>query len=234
MFCTRCGQSLEKENTFCTSCGAPVTSQASEPQERAGQGGVENHAEFGDFGSHKGPPEPSSKGLHILLTVIIGVIIIAGAGTAGILIALHHGGTSAAEANLTPTTLPTDGLSSPTTLDETVASATTTTEDSFATTTTMSSTDDWPMGTSGWTAIVYSFAASDSGSEARARTLANTISSGQSIECGVLNSSNHSSLNAGYWATFSGTFATKDEATARCNLLKAAGYSSTYPRYVSP
>jgi hypothetical protein len=44
----------------------------------------------------------------------------------------------------------------------------------------------------------------------------------------------HSILNMRQWATFSGTFATKDEAASGYTLLKAAGYSSTYPRYVSP
>jgi SPOR domain len=88
-----------------------------------------------------------------------------------------------------------------------------------------SGTDDWPAGTSGWTAIVSSVR-----NEADARASASTLAS-QGQPSGVLWSTDHPPLNPGYWVVFSGTFSTKSEALAQARTL-VAQWPGAYPRQV--
>ncbi len=85
--------------------------------------------------------------------------------------------------------------------------------------------DDWPAGTSGWTAIVSSVT-----NEASARAVATRLqSSGQ--PGGVLFSTNHSSLRPGYWVAFSGVFTSRSAALAHARSLVGT-YPGAYPRRV--
>lgn len=86
--------------------------------------------------------------------------------------------------------------------------------------------DDWPAGTSGWTAIVSSVR-----NESDARQSASTLA-GQGQPAGVLWSSDHPPLNPGYWVVFSGTFTTKSEALAQARSL-VAHWPGAYPRQVN-
>lgn len=86
-------------------------------------------------------------------------------------------------------------------------------------------TDDWPAGTSGWTAIV----ASDR-TESGARSAASRLQS-QGQPGGVLWSSDHPPLNPGYWVAFSGTFTTRSEALSHARTL-VASWPGAYPRQV--
>lgn len=85
--------------------------------------------------------------------------------------------------------------------------------------------DDWPAGTSGWTAVVSSVR-----NEADARQSASRLA-GQGQPAGVLWSSDHPPLNPGYWVVFSGTFTTKSEALAQARAL-VAQWPGAYPRQV--
>lgn len=88
-----------------------------------------------------------------------------------------------------------------------------------------SGTDDWPAGTSGWTAIVSSVR-----SESDARATASTLTAlGESG--GVLYSSDHPPLRAGYWVVFSGTFTTRSEALAHARTL-VGRFPGAYPRQI--
>ena len=51
---------------------------------------------------------------------------------------------------------------------------------------------------------------------------------------GVLDSSLFPSLNPGYWAVFSGPYATKDEATMAATTIQGQGYPDAYAREVQP
>ncbi len=85
--------------------------------------------------------------------------------------------------------------------------------------------DDWPAGTSGWTAIV-----SSGSSEASARAAATRLqSSGQ--PGGVLFSTDHSSLRPGYWVVFSGVFTSRSAALSHARSLVGT-YPGAYPRRV--
>lgn len=96
-----------------------------------------------------------------------------------------------------------------------------------ATVTEDSGSEDWPGG-SAYTAILASLGseseAIDFQSEARA----------DGLDAGVLNSSEYGSLNPGYWVVFSGTYDSSDGASERASYAKSLGYSSAYPRFVSP
>lgn len=89
----------------------------------------------------------------------------------------------------------------------------------------ISGTDDWPSGTSGWTAIVSSV---HSEADARA-TSAKLQASGQ--PGGVLWSTDHPPLRTGYWVVFSGTFTTRTEALAHARTL-VSSWPGAYPRQI--
>ncbi|MBK5231588.1 MAG: SPOR domain-containing protein [Thermoleophilia bacterium] len=89
------------------------------------------------------------------------------------------------------------------------------------------SSSDWPGG-SGYTVVLASL-----GSESEASAFQSEASSA-GLDAGILNSSDFSSLNPGYWVVFSGTFDSSDGAADRASYAKSLGYGSAYPRLVSP
>ena len=50
----------------------------------------------------------------------------------------------------------------------------------------------------------------------------------------MLDSSQFPSLNPGYWAVFSGPYASKDEAMAAAVTIQGEGYPDAYAREVTP
>jgi hypothetical protein len=54
------------------------------------------------------------------------------------------------------------------------------------------------------------------------------------LDAGVLFSSDFRSLRPGYWVVFSGTFSAQPDAARRADRARELGYSSAYPRLVSP
>ena len=87
------------------------------------------------------------------------------------------------------------------------------------------SSDDWPAGTSGWTAIVSSVR-----NESDARAAASRLQS-QGQPGGVLFSTDHPPLRPGYWVVFSGTYDTRSEALAQARALLPR-WPGAYPRQI--
>lgn len=122
-------------------------------------------------------------------------------------------------------TLPPATTIAPTTTQTTTVTTTrtvTTSEGSAA-----RSTDDWPNGRTGWTAVVKS-------TTNRAEALAveaRLASSGRNA--GVLRSDNYSSLNNGYFVVFSGTYTTRDQAAMQARALQGT-FPTAYARAVVP
>ncbi len=84
---------------------------------------------------------------------------------------------------------------------------------------------DWPAGETAWTAIV-----SSTTSESEARSTADRLAS-NGEESGVLYSSDHPGLRAGYWVVFSGSFGSRSEAAAHARAL-ANRFPGAYPRHI--
>ncbi|MBM3665501.1 MAG: SPOR domain-containing protein [Actinobacteria bacterium] len=85
--------------------------------------------------------------------------------------------------------------------------------------------DEWPPGTTGWTAI-----ASSVRNESDARAAASRLRS-QGHPGGVLFSTDHPPLRPGYWVVFSGTYDTRSEAMAQARALLPS-WPGAYPRQV--
>jgi hypothetical protein len=54
------------------------------------------------------------------------------------------------------------------------------------------------------------------------------------IPAGVLNSSDYSTLNPGYWVVFAGQFDSSSEARRAAERYAAQGFGGGYPRLVKP
>ena len=133
-----------------------------------------------------------------------------------------------------PTTLNTDTLA--TTLPTTTATtptfpASTTAPTTTAPTTTASGNGltTWPSGKSGYTVILESL-----GSKSAADSKAQQAKADGLPEVGVLNSSNYSSLNPGFYVVFSGVYDTLSEANSALPAAKSAGWSAAYVRQITP
>ena len=70
--------------------------------------------------------------------------------------------------------------------------------------------------------------------ETDAQTIATAASSAGVPMTGVLDSSQFPTLNPGYWAVFSGPYATKDEAQSAATTIQGQGYPDAYARQVQP
>jgi hypothetical protein len=123
---------------------------------------------------------------------------------------------------LTTTILPTTSTFTTTTLPTTTTSPTTTSP---------SGTISWPTATDGWTVILRSVPTSEGRSEADAAA-EDALDAGLP-EVGVLDSSNFSSLNPGYYATFTGVYDTRDEAVNALPRARNSGFPLAYAREVA-
>jgi hypothetical protein len=151
--------------------------------------------------------------------------------------------TGPATITLGPTTtgLTTDTtLTLPTTTEATTTFPTTTTLPTTTTTlptTTLPSTTGpsgtivWPSGTDGYTVILQSVPTAEGRDEAD-DTAQRAIRSGLP-EVGVLDSSDYSSLNSGYWVVFTGVYDTLNEAENALPRARNAGYPLAYVRQVA-
>jgi hypothetical protein len=133
----------------------------------------------------------------------------------------------------TTATLPTTTEAATTTLPVTTTLPTTTTlsTTTLPTTTGAGGTSDWPSGTDGYTVILQSVPSAEGQGEADA-TAAQATRSGLP-EVGVLNSSDHPSLNPGYWVVFTGVYNTLNEAENALPRARNAGYPLAYVRQVT-
>jgi hypothetical protein len=129
---------------------------------------------------------------------------------------------------------PTVTINPPTTTLGTTTFGTTTfgtTTTTTGTTTIASGTVTWPSGKDGYTIVLKSVPTSQGRSQADAAAQ-RAINHGLT-QVGVLNSSNYSSLNPGYWVTFTGIYDTQSQATAALPNARSKGFPTAYIRRVA-
>jgi hypothetical protein len=127
---------------------------------------------------------------------------------------------------------PTVTINPPTTTFSTTTLSTTTTGTTTTPTTTgTSGTVSWPAGKNGYTIILKSVPTSEGRSKADAAAQ-KAINNGLS-QVGVLNSSDYSSLNPGYYVTFTGIYDTQAQADAGLPNARSKGFATAYTRRVA-
>jgi hypothetical protein len=124
---------------------------------------------------------------------------------------------------------PTVTINPPTTTfaPTTTLSTTTTTP----TTTSSSANVTWPAGKDGYSIFLKSVRTSEGRSQADAAA-ARARSNGLT-QVGVLNSSDFSSLNPGYWVTFAGVYDTESQANNALSTARSNGFPTAYVRRVA-
>jgi len=128
---------------------------------------------------------------------------------------------------------PTVTINPPTTTFATTTLSTTTTGTTTTTPTTTgtSGTVSWPAGKNGYTVILKSVPTSEGRSKADAAAQ-KAINNGLT-QVGVLNSSDYSSLNPGYYVTFTGIYDTQAQADAGLPNARSKGFPTAYTRRVA-
>jgi hypothetical protein len=125
-------------------------------------------------------------------------------------------------------------LTLPTTTGSTTTTPTTTTT---ATTTTGSTTTNantiisWPSGEDGYTVVLRSTPTSQGRGPAEAA--ANDAIDAGLTQVGMLDSSDYSSLNPGYYVTFGGVYDTQSQAENALPNARSKGFSTAYVRRVA-
>ena len=108
---------------------------------------------------------------------------------------------------------------------------TTTLSTTTSSTTTTSGTITWPTGRNGYSIFLKSVPTSQGRAQADAaaqRALDNGLT-----QVGVLNSSDYSSLNAGYWVTFTGVYDSESQANTALPNARSKGFPTAYVRRVA-
>jgi len=121
---------------------------------------------------------------------------------------------------------PTTTFGSTTTLSTTTVGSTTT----LSTTTTATGNVTWPAGKDGYSIFLKSVPTSEG--RAQADAAAQRARNNGLSQVGVLNSSNFSSLRAGYWVTFTGIYDTQQQANTALPNARARGFPTAYTRPV--
>ena len=121
---------------------------------------------------------------------------------------------------------PTTTFGSTTTLPTTTVGSTTT----LSTTTTATGNVTWPAGKDGYSIFLKSVPTSEG--RAKADAAARRARNNGLSQVGVLNSSDYSSLNPGYWVTFTGIYDTQQQANAALPNARARGFPTAYTRPV--
>jgi hypothetical protein len=129
-----------------------------------------------------------------------------------------------------PPTITINPPTTTTTPATTTFSTTTIGTTTFGTTTTGSNVT-WPPNKDGYTVVLKSVPTSNGRSQAEAaadRARANGLS-----QVGILNSSDFSSMNPGYYVTFTGVYDTESQANAALPNARSRGFPTAYVREVS-
>ena len=130
------------------------------------------------------------------------------------------------------TTPPTITINPPTTtLGTTTFSTTTFGTTTFGTTTTTGSNVTWPPSKDGFTVVLKSVPTNNGRSPAEAA--ADKARTNGLSQVGILNSSDFSSLNPGYYVTFTGIYDTESQANAALPNARSKGFPTAYVREVS-
>ena len=129
------------------------------------------------------------------------------------------------------TTPPTITINPPTTTLGTTTFSTTTFGTTTFGTTTSGSNVTWPMSKDGFTVVLKSVPTSNGRSQAEAA--ADKARTNGLPQVGILNSSDFSSLNPGYYVTFTGIYDTESQANAALPNARSKGFPTAYVREVS-
>jgi hypothetical protein len=119
-------------------------------------------------------------------------------------------------------TLPTTSTTATTTSSTTTTGSTTTNPDAII---------SWPSGKNGYTVVLRSTPTSQGRGPADAAAR-DAIDAGLN-QVGVLNSSDYSSLNPGYYVTFTGVYDTQSQAENALPNARSKGFSTAYVRRVA-
>jgi hypothetical protein len=129
-------------------------------------------------------------------------------------------------------TSPTITIGPPTTTGTTTTIPTTTTGTTTTGTTTGTvSTISWPVGEDGYTVVLRSTPTSQG--RGPAESAARQAKNNGLPEVGILESSDFSSLNPGYYVTFTGIYDTQNEAENALPRARTSGFPTAYVREVS-
>ena len=118
-----------------------------------------------------------------------------------------------------------------TTTPSTTTFSTTTIGTTTSGTTTTGSNVTWPPNKDGFTVVLKSVPTSNGRSQAEAA--ANKARTNGLSQVGILNSSDFSSLNPGYYVTFTGIYDTESQANAALPNARSRGFPTAYVREVS-
>jgi len=118
-----------------------------------------------------------------------------------------------------------------TTFSTTTLSTTTFGTTTFGTTTTSSGYLAWPAGKDGFTIVLKSVPTSNG--RGPAESAADKAKTNGLPQVGILNSSDYSSLNPGYYVTFSGIYDNQSQANAALSNARSKGFPTAYVREVS-
>jgi hypothetical protein len=118
-----------------------------------------------------------------------------------------------------------------TTFAPTTTLSTTSTTTTSSTTTTPNGNITWPAGKDGYSIFLKSVPTSHGRSQADAA--ADRARSNGLTQVGVLNSSDFSSLNPGYWVTFTGIYDTESQANNVLPTARSKGFPTAYARRVA-
>lgn len=177
-----------------------------------------------------------------MLAIVAIVLIVVGVGLAWVALREPSNGEDTTDTAITaPTTAPTDTAITDTGITDTTMTDTGFTDTTMTDTTmtdtgmtdTGSSAGGWPVGQTGWAVILASKSQSQF-QESDAQAVASEAATAGVPMTGVLDSSQFPSLNPGYWAVFSGPYATKDEAQSAATTIQGQGYPDAYARQVQP
>jgi membrane protein implicated in regulation of membrane protease activity len=138
-----------------------------------------------------------------------------------------------------PTTISIDTFTTPSTitLPTTSTSSTTTGTTTSSTTTTSPTTTgtgtiiSWPSGKNGYTIIVRSTPTSQG--RGPAESAAHQAINAGLPQVGILNSSDYSSMNPGYYVTFTGVYDTQSQAQSALPNARSKGFPTAYVRRVA-
>jgi hypothetical protein len=122
-------------------------------------------------------------------------------------------------------------INPPTTTFAPTTTLSTTSTTTSSTTTTTSGNVTWPAGKDGYSIFLKSVPTSEGRSQADAA--ADRARSNGLTQVGVLNSSDFSSLNPGYYVTFTGIYDTESQANSGLTNARSKGFPTAYVRRVA-
>jgi hypothetical protein len=225
-FCPNCGAPHDVYQEYCLECGRRL------PGTWVGD-------PYGDVWRRD-----SNLWLWVALGALLLVALVAGAVVA--LAGTDNGGSSNAPAASIPvvsvqpttttvTTLPGTITINPPPTTSTTFSTTTIGTTTFPTTTSGTTTSGayltWPPNKNGYTVVLKSVPTSKG--RGPAESAANKAQANGLPQVGILNSSDYSSLNPGYYVTFSGIYDNQSQANAALPNARAKGFPTAYVREVS-